>query len=320
MPRLPLAWIRRAPVSIVSIAVAMAGASTGAGCSLTTSYDDLVGPSLADDAGRAEGGALPTGGGAGDAGAAEDGGANDTGSPPTPDTGTPINPAADAAPDAPVLGFCASQSPAHLLCDDFDETPPQGWNVDTSLGSQGVDGTASTSSPSSYLFTTQTLTNGSVAQIRRFLTIGRTPKSFHLEYDLRIDQRDATAGGGAALASVEVYDASAGSAYTLDVAVHPNGSTLEENWQPSGSANTFRETSLTKTPTVGKWVRVGVDATFGVSPTATVTFDGAVVLDRVALQPSPTSGVTTVYLGVTYLKGPATSWKVRYDDVTFDMK
>ena len=219
-----------------------------------------------------------------------------------------------------MLGFCASQSPAHLLCDDFDETPIQGWNLDTVLGSQGVDGTASTSSPSSYLVTTQALTSSSVAQIRRFLTIGRTPKSFHLEYDLRIDQRDATAGGGAALASVEVSDASAGSAYTLDVAVHPSGSTLEENWQPSVSVNTFRETSLTKTPTVGKWVRVGVDATFGVSPTATVTFDGAVVLDRVALQPSPTSGVTTVYLGLTYLKGPATSWKVRYDDVTFDMK
>src|SRR5262249_8787051 len=138
-----------------------------------------------------------------------------------PDTFVPPQ---DAGGDAPALGFCAAQGP-HTMCDDFDGTP-QAWTPITKFGTQGLDGTAFTSGPSSYQAATNTLSSGQIANVEWKRVFGRGPHTMHFEYSLRVDVRDAN--HDAALANVEVYDSTTNQDFSVDLALGSTGAMLEE--------------------------------------------------------------------------------------------
>jgi hypothetical protein len=303
------------------------GALFGAACSLTTSVDGLTGGTAAGTGHNGPpglfDGALPDGasghvtddGGPGPAdstipGTGDDAAPTDSGAPS--DTSIPPADAGDSAPPP----FCAAH-PGHVLCDDFDQSL-QPWKDTTVNGSQGIDALSFTSAPNAYYATTTALPNTVVAQVERSRHFTTVPHAYHFEYSVRIDARDPSQS--AALAAVEIFDWTTGQDDTISLTLYPGAAVAEEGYTSPGGGRLFKDYAFGRDLPNGTWMRVVSDVIFGASGARlTVTLDGAIVVANKLLMATTVTGQTDVFLGISYLQGPSSAWKVRYDDVIFDV-
>ncbi len=232
------------------------------------------------------------------------------------ETDAAVKPADASTIEAGLSSFCASAG-AHLVCDDFDQTP-QNWSEQTIAGSQQIDTVSATSPPNAYAASTNELAAG-MAKAARSLTFPTPPSAYHFEYSLRVDARDTTSA--TALAAVTMKDAQTGSYYSGGIVLLGTGAVFEDVWvRSSGASESHERHPLARDIASGKWVRVVADVAFAASgATLSLKLDGVRLFERLALQPTTVTGQTSVTIGITYLAGPAPPWRVRYDDVVFDM-
>jgi hypothetical protein len=225
--------------------------------------------------------------------------------------------------------WCAVQSPAPIICSDFDSEVAfgGGWEGpnETLGGVIRVDSTSFTSAPSSLVATTPPLAGDAggsePARARLCRRIARFPSEAHLAFDVRIDEVGPTAS--TAVGSIRVL--SPNDAETLYLDVRVDGA---RGWQFS------HETQSAPTPIAaglapvvpGRWTRVRMDVTVPppviaggtVTSFVSIHLDGQLATSRGV--PSPVSGgLTEACVGIIAVVAPSGPWAVRADNVTFDM-
>ncbi len=312
-----------------------------ASCSVLTTVDDLTGgPELVDpvdDAGDSAAqseGSTPDDSAASDApgegattldAAPNDATTLDSSKPDTsvPDTGVPDTSAPDtSAPDTSVLTWCAKETAAHLLCDDFDDPNRNpGWTVtEASNGTQTVDSQSSSSAPASLFVTTTTLaTTNSIAQIARRRSLATLPNEVSFTYALKLEKIDLQAG--MVIGTIEAPVPNSQSPYSAELVIESSGKpTLEEAVPSNFGPSTYTSFPISSALPTGQWHQVKVSVAFGAPHVVTISFDGAVVLTHTAGYQGSFNGSPKVSIGGVYMHGPSAPWNIRFDNVTVDVK
>lgn len=311
----------RAPGAPLVSLVAVAG-----GCTLIAPLDGLQGhpEAGASDAAGTDGTLLVDSPAGGDTATPSDGpvdaAAHDTsnGGDALADTTIPSD-AHDAsvtpdAPDAP-LHYCASLSPAPVLCEDFDEGTAFDAKFTTkyvaSTAHLGADGAYAKSAPDSLFSTTDTSTPfvNSYAFLSRSFT--GTSTRVELAFDVLLLQ---TVQGAATVAAAVIADDGQATQHQLAF-VLGSTNTVEESFAGADGGEVFLDTPLAVAPAVGTWSRVDIILSLA-QRTVTVTVDGQNAINAGPLDPSwQTSGVLTVEVGMGYVSATSGPWAIRYDDV-----
>jgi hypothetical protein len=219
---------------------------------------------------------------------------------------TGLGDASDAAVGA---DFCAGLAPAPAFCADFDGANALDWGSlgDSTLGQLAIDGSASTSGPSSLAVTTPTTMAGDVASVYLRHDFTGAPTDVTMAFDLRIDQPGQ---GGAALAQV-VFSQNA-TVHSIEyVYEQPNAQFEDVVTVSDVPSYTDFDSQL---PSSGVWHHVSVRVQLGAAPQLTATLDGATTLDTPLA--SASAGSLYVKLGIPYLAGASSPWSVHFDSVT----
>ncbi len=218
-------------------------------------------------------------------------------------------------------GNCQSTGP-HLFCADFDQARVDlGWD-DKSPPSPAnglatiQDDAAAVSPPYSMLVTVPTIPNDSFPAAGVDKEVQGVSGSARIAFDIRIDQLDLTTT--ARLHALTVYR-SPSVGRLLQLTLSSDGTFLtEDRYEDGGDTHTVHP--LSANLPVGTWVRVAIDIQGGDggSGTATVRFDGAVVLAAAPIEMFEPSKPLPIFLGLNLRGGPSGPWRVRYDNYTLD--
>jgi hypothetical protein len=355
MARLAAAWYLamsmlrsfpgRSAAFLAALAVGLAG------CSLVESLDGLTGGTAGDGAGTTgDGSDVTPGDGAAEAtgfpdatagesgadsgtardspgsdgGAAGEGGSEDSS---VPDARTP--PDDSGKVDAPpALGFCASQSPAPMFCDDFDEGAANpAWDQVTGLGgSVAINDLESVSAPDSMVSTVDANQNEDDVDLAGYESLTAeqgVAGTVSLAFEIRIDAGDTSAAADAVLGAIQLYDGSAlydlelelmyASATTYAVSLTENAPYLEHATGATVALATWTRVTMSVVLPAGAGGATSATLTVGASTYSTtvhVTSGG----DPIA------TPIPEALVGVTFATPAAGGWSVRYDNVTFDVK
>ena len=241
------------------------------------------------------------------------------------DSFTPA-PVADAGKDAPLAdasdggpGFCASQPPGYLFCDDFDTlgTGATGldsnWVVTTENG--GAVSRSSTRSLSpGFGFEATTRPGKSSATLYRNPNAGVAGR-LTLSFAIYLTAGCNEAKAGVVLASLVAADTALSKAYFISLALADTKLALIESVLADAGSSSLPQPGNTVWPT-DKWVRVVFDAELG-GKTAHVSLDGGAAEDfqlkaQLALVSFPAASI-----GASTEANRATACTVNFDDVVF---
>jgi hypothetical protein len=298
----------------------------GLACSVTTSLGGLTGGSAEPDSSRGEDAPSVEGHDAGvetenDAGIADDGdAASDTG-------------AFDAADASDASTLCASQSPAPLFCDDFDEDPldaavlAAAWDQVTQVGGSVSRSEGIVTSPPFAMLSTSTSPVTATIDLAGYKTFPALTQSevLTLAFDVYVVAPDKTKKSDAVLAALELvgatqrwalqleaaYDADAGRGEDLDVI-------LSENREPGTDAGTYTAHAVSQGLPVGAWRHVSMSASVPTTGDATIALEfgtTGVAKDDVAI--GIANAQPEILVGLTFASISTEGWAVRYDNVTF---
>lgn len=212
---------------------------------------------------------------------------------------------ADASADAahsPCL-----DAPAHLFCDDFDQTgtlEDRGWGrLLSNTGQVDVDAVDARSAPRSVW--TQITAKAFAAIARDFNSVDPSG-DLHLGFDMHVER--FVGAGAVAVLSV--------STYLFRLLIASDGKYAADEYNTVNNA----QVGHTVGAKIGNlWVNVQMSMHFvknrGAGSRMKITMDGNVVMDT-AIAPTVDTGAPGVSLGV--LDQPEASIRMRFDNVTFD--
>jgi hypothetical protein len=216
-----------------------------------------------------------------DGGAAAEGGALEGGPPPPPPAGS---------------GWCASQTPKHAFCADFDDATPLTKIFDSITDSSGanavtLDSTMGSTKPGSLKFAIPAFDAGTGNLIAfADLKFQISAKGFRCELDVELDSAPVFVGSLAYI-TVGGIEIIAGS--TLSVASAP---------------------SSVEYPLPGTtWMRIGIVTDIALGK-VTVTENGLPVADRPLTLTTPPA-LAVVHFGTQYT---TEAFTMRYDNITCD--
>jgi hypothetical protein len=349
--------LRPFPRRSAGLAIAAACAAGLAGCSIVESLDGLTGGEVRDggatpgdgsevvpgdggaeatgpsDATTGESGAdsgVATDGPASSEGAASEGGSQDSSAP---DARTPVDsgkpPDDSGKVDAPPpLGFCASQSPAPLFCDDFDEgaSNPAWDQVTGTGGTVAVNALESVSAPDSMVSTVDANANENDVDLAGYKSLTAeqgVAGTVTLDFEIRIDAGDTSAAADAVLGAIQLYDGNA--LYDLELELMYRSATT---YAVSLTENApYLEHATGATIALATWTHVTMSVVMPAgaagATTGTLAVGGSTYSTTVHVTSGGNSIVTPIpeaLVGTTFATPAAGGWSVRYDNVTFDVK
>jgi hypothetical protein len=220
----------------------------------------------------------------------------------------------DAATDAAVP-FCASLTTPVAFCSDFD-TPQTGvteWTgMQLMVGQLAADAAAAHSPPAGLHATTGVIDAGGTAAAYYAKTLSTSVTRARLSYDLQL----AATGVGDPIISELFFTDVTGFTHEIELVspMAPANAYIEEGVQPPSMAETFTSYSLPTLPQ-GEWHRFTLDIDMS-APALSVLEDGTDVLDTALVDSH--AGTLELWLGVTYLSGPAAAWDVDLDNVVIE--
>jgi hypothetical protein len=282
-------------------------------CAALTGVNDL---SELPDAGTSDGGPLsdvpfPEN----DANTAESTGGDSRFADSTAADGTGGDALEDSTPpdhvDAQPIGpWCATQSPPHTICSDFDEGAlDAGWSSVVAVAGATLteDGTTSTSPPNSLLTTAPPeVADAGPREGRLWATFANVPSVIDLAFDLRPEQLPSGCHG---------WRIDFDSGYTLRYDV--TGSQILESGPTQDGGSYGMSYSLTSNPPVGAWTHVMTHLVLTSPRTISVTMGSGPALTNqpffAVFQDSPFKLGVGVYLSTG-------DCQLRYDNVTVDVQ
>ena len=219
----------------------------------------------------------------------------------------------DAA-DASGQTWCDTRAPVPIFCDDFDRGELGArWDffLKSPPGTATLDATRARSAPNALAVATRKVLAAEFGSILLRKTVGGSPARARLGFDLFADATQPS--GTLAVATLDLAADHLLTLYLRDENAGGPGAALVEVPPGGGPAARY---ALAVTPAVGQWTRVelDVDAAGG---RATLRFDGATILDGVALTKAPTDR-PTLRVGVL-TSGPADTYQFGFDNVTLDV-
>jgi hypothetical protein len=245
---------------------------------------------------------------------------------PTPDGGGTAD-APDVLPSD--AGFCASESPKHTFCADFD-TPHQvietGWKSvsdNTTAGGQlGFDLQKFVSAPAAFAAELPNGDGGAEGRARLCTDLA-FGSQIHIAMNARIIRIDEVQQEEVSLVSLRwAYQDAGDETFYTDVfsaggvwGVRPSNNKLGTNVR----------LIFTKQPPTDQWFKLDIAVTVaaGTGPgtstiSETVAIDGVPVVDDSQPWPLP-DGTPTVCVGITYALDWAQAMRMLYDNVTIDV-
>jgi hypothetical protein len=228
--------------------------------------------------------------------------------------------------------FCESLSPKPLFCADFDEGEANaydGWSYyHHTTGTLAIDTTEYLSPPAAMIANTDVVTGSGVAVDTavyegQFTLTGQTFAGT-LDFDLRVDQVDAT-GGVAVLAQFGLTDGAGGGLYYLQFVTTSNGSSplscqVAEIYFSSGTPGMPVDHAVTSTIPLLTWTHVQLSMTVpfaGGAGTSTVHISGAAPSTS-AIQVPVQKFSQTIGVGLLYASTPSNGWTILVDNVVFN--
>lgn len=230
----------------------------------------------------------------------------------------------DAPTEATTLGWCASQSPAPVFCDDFDQgalaTP---WDqLAMTGGTATLDGTSVVSAPEAMLasVTPNVAASGvDVAGYKSFTSLQGVAGTYTLSFDVRIDAADESSSSDAVLGAIQLWNGSTIWDLELEVAYSSAAGNFTAQLTENGGSTYVAHAASQPLPKAA-WTRVAIaitlPATASGKASATMSFGGTQVVSTTVKVTTPTP-IPEIVVGPTYATPAASGWTVRYDDVTF---
>lgn len=231
---------------------------------------------------------------------------------------------------APPLGFCASQSPAPLFCDDFDTkdlTAVWDW-LGTTRGQPARDTTMSVSSPDSLVINIQALTanqNMYAVVAKQFAQFANKPIHGSFAFDLRIDAIDMHNNADGLVAVFATVDSTGSRNWSLQLdALYSAGQItlqfIEYETSADGGADWYQAVTLPKKIALHEWHNVKITFNLPVinalpngQNTASIALDGASA-GSLALKAPILPFAPEIDLGSTYILEPSDAWTLHYDN------
>ena len=225
--------------------------------------------------------------------------------------------------------YCSTLSPKPLFCADFDEglTLKQIWdNVTSGDGTATlVNGPLVFSPPDamSVVLNTQAK-NVDCAGYKQMPPLA-SPAVYTLTSEVMVQQADTTSNSDAVLLTLQIYDANAPTAgywdLQLELDYDMNGPVvyLSQDVKPAdGGTETYPGFKTGAAIPLNTWAKVGLviaTSNSGAMTGMLVLNDSQVASVAASITvPNPTP---EIIVGTTYANSSATSWQVRYDNVTF---
>ncbi len=210
--------------------------------------------------------------------------------------------------------WCEARRPMPIFCDDFDrgdigarwdyflQSPP-GWAA--------LDDVERSSGRWALAIFTAPLNDAEPGNILLRKTVAGSAARATLGFDVLAEGSQPT--GTLAIATLDLSAFHLLTLYLRDDDPLAPGPALVEVLP--GTSKVVRN-ALPRIPPAGRWTRVELDADTA-NGTLSLRFDGAVVLDNVALARAPTDQ-PTIRIGVL-TSGPAAPYAFHFDDVTLDV-
>ena len=244
------------------------------------------------------------------------------------DSFTPPPPVVDAAADAPLVdasdgggpGFCASQAPGYIICDDFDPvgdgaTGLNGaWLVTTDNGGT-VSRTSTRFLSPGFGFEATTRPGKSSATVYRNPNAGLAAR-LTLTLAIYLSAGCVETGSGAQLPAIVSADTTLAKSYFLSLSMSDDKVALLEGTQGPADAGFVGAGKVGKAvwPT-DKWVHVFLEAELGAVQVVHVRIDSGEVDDFPLTAQLGTVTLPGVSIGASTEPGRATACTVDYDDV-----
>lgn len=231
------------------------------------------------------------------------------------DVATPVDAAVSADADGAAEAggrFCATLSPAPVLCEDFDgDDPVSSWTVDTK-GAQSVVrvSTANVRSSPRALesIVAAELPNYRAGAWRR--SIAGVVNHARLSYSLFVAE-PPVGSYELALLRFTALDTNRSEFY---LSLRESGAIFGEQ---STSPSLGRELALSLAVPIRRWTRVVIDLVLTAPTSMVVTIDGVEALRQPSMSAAP--GVASVAAGITYANAPTSSGHVFFDDLVFEV-
>jgi hypothetical protein len=256
--------------------------------------------------------------------AATDGGAD---SPPLADSSAQDSGSQDSGPP---LGFCASQSPAPLFCDDFDTKDlSMVWDfIGNTRGAPARDPSLSVSAPDSLVVPIQALSanqNMYAVVAKQFSQFSGKKIHGTIAFDLRIDAMDTHNGSDGLVAIFGTVSPSGGVNWSLqlDAIYSAGGITLtfvEYETAQDGGADWYQEYVFPKKIALHEWHTFQITFNLQViaalpngQNTASIAMDGT-TMGSLTLKAPVLPFAPEIDLGSTYIMEPSDAWTLHYDN------
>ena len=218
----------------------------------------------------------------------------------------------DADSSAPT--WCDTRAPVPVFCDDFDRGELGArWDffLKSPPGTATLDVARARSAPNALAVATRKVLAAEFGSILLRKMVGGSPTRARLGFDLFADATQPS--GTLAVATLDLAADHLLTLYLRDDNADGPGAALVE--VPPGGAPSVRYV-LPVTPAVARWTRIDLDVD-AAGGRATLRFDGATILDGVALARAATDK-PTLRVGVL-TSGPADTYQFGFDNVTLDV-
>jgi hypothetical protein len=258
-----------------------------------------------------------TGGSGGSGGVADAADADDGGDIDVADVGAPE---VDAGPPPP-LTFCGDAGT--YFCDDFDELALPSRFDDLDGTFLNLTSSSAKSAPNSLELLVPSSSVGNLYASKMSKTFQRVGGTITVQFDLLPVQLDTTTAG---LLIVAVdFIANQASQYSVRLAFHSRTMRIEESWPLTGKPDTYH--TQFGPLSSANWSRVALQMnrlnSDGVPATASITVNGVRPggVGTETLQPPLSVNLTpTLRIGAVSGNSPDSGWKIRFDNVTFDIQ
>jgi hypothetical protein len=228
-------------------------------------------------------------------------------------------------------GFCASQSPAPTLCDDFDEYQTMTlskWDQEIqTVGSVGLTTIAPWSKPNAMSAQTGIAAVGQYPEadvLKAFTDLMGKNILIKASFEMNIQQWDQNTTGR--IIAFEVIFKNSSAQYNqvvinlLSLGTGGVSAQVAENaYGADGGTIGYFSYPFPDHPATNGWTKVEVsinvpNASGSQSNTVSVSVGGMPEIQGQALQIPIQGGTPTVHLGIGFVQTPATAWAVQYDD------
>jgi len=224
-----------------------------------------------------------------------------------------------AAPPSATGAWCEEESrrtPDLTSCSDFDREPlDAAFRTRTSGGAVTLEPERPRSEPNVLRARTEAVLAGGSA-LAEATRVVEVTEELREAFDVEVPVLDP---GGARLtfATVALFDdAAPARLYVVSLSVSVDGVAIDLAPEPRSGAGTIQSSFLPAARAPLAWTRIGlVIAASGSNASISVTFDGALVLDRFAVATALRPRRAIVSLGAHHVSAPSSAWTARYDNV-----